>query len=83
MDDFDYATPAELFSPVRAGVKRSPLEFRRFDASAEAIKYAIKSLPVQTLQYTILEVGDLRLDAASIRSLYDSSAYPLPRRPAA
>jgi hypothetical protein len=56
--------------------------YRRFDSGAEAIRFAIEELPSDVLFGTVLEVNEQRFDAAQIRKLYESKAYPLQRRDA-
>jgi hypothetical protein len=75
MTEFDYAAPAALF----AAHGRAGLRYRRFEKSAEAIRYAVEKLPVAVLLTAALEVGDQSYRGAEIRALYDSDRYPLPR----
>jgi hypothetical protein len=56
------------------------MTYRRFDSGAGAIRFAIEQLPSDMLFGTVLEVNEERFDATQIRSLYESQAYPLPRR---
>ncbi len=58
------------------------MTYRRFDSGAEAIRFAIEELPSDVLFGTVLEVNEQRFDAAQIRKLYESKAYPLQRRDA-
>ena len=76
MSEFDYSAPAELF----ATHGRSGLRYRRFSTSADAIRYAVESLPPAALSAASLEVQDHRYRAPEIRALYDGDRYPLPRR---
>lgn len=78
MENFDYQAPAELFHPLRLG-RNAPLEFNRFDSSAEAIKYACERLTPVMLQGAVLEVGDERFEAVIISDLYRSASFPLQR----
>jgi hypothetical protein len=80
MNDFDYAAPAEIYACRSRGSSPRPVTYRRFDSGAEAIRYAIEELPSEVLFGTVLEANDERFDAANIRKLYDSEAYPLQRR---
>jgi hypothetical protein len=80
MNDFDYAAPAEIYACRSRGSSPRPVTYRRFDSGAEAIRYAIEELPSEVLFGTVLEADDQRFDAANIRKLYDSKAYPLQRR---
>ena len=79
MTSFDYDAPADLF-PARSRNGARPVGYRRFDTAAEAIRYAVEQMPPQFLDGTILESGDERMDGMRIRSLYDSSDYPLIRK---
>jgi hypothetical protein len=80
MNDFDYAAPAEIYACRSRGSSPRPVTYRRFDSGAEAIRFAIEELPSEVLFGTVLEANDQRFDAATIRKLYDSEAYPLQRR---
>ncbi len=80
MSDFDYAAPAEVFACRSRGSSPRPVTYRRFNSGAEAIRFAIEELPTEVLFGTVLEVNEQRFDAAQIRKLYESKAYPLQRR---
>ncbi len=80
MNDFDYTAPAEIYACRSRGSSPRPVTYRRFDSGAEAIRFAIEELPSEVLFGTVLEANDQRFDAATIRKLYDSEAYPLQRR---
>lgn len=80
MTDFDYAAPAELFACRSRGSTSRPVTYRRFKSGAEAIRFAIETLPSDVLFGTVVEVHEQRFDAAQIRKLYDSEDYPLQRR---
>ncbi len=82
MNNFDYAAPAEVFACRSRGSSPRPVTYRRFDSGAEAIRFAIEELPSDVLFGTVLEVNEERFDAAQIRKLYESNAYPLQRRDA-
>jgi hypothetical protein len=79
MATIDYGVPAELFISKSKGASRRPMTYRRFASGAEAIRFAIEELPPGLLAGTILQVGEERFDQSGIRSLYDSSDYPLTR----
>jgi hypothetical protein len=82
MGDFDYTAPAELFVGKRRGRSRaSPMAYKRFSTSAEAIKYAVETLDTLSLASAALVVGEDRYDGAQIRELYDDKRYPLSRGP--
>jgi hypothetical protein len=78
---FDYGAPAELFMAKRKGGSRQPLGYRRFATAAEAIRFAIEDFPTMRTLGAWMQVGDERFDGDAIQRLYDSSNYPLQRRP--
>jgi hypothetical protein len=78
MADFDYTVPAELFASSHRS-KRSALTYHRFATSAEAIKFAVESLSPESLSWTVMEVSEVRFDAAAIRELYQNADFPLGR----
>ena len=79
---FDYTALAELY-PTRSWKSRGgALAYKRFEIAAEAIRFAIEELPSEFLLGTCLEVEEERFNGHQIRALYESSAYPLPRKPA-
>jgi hypothetical protein len=80
MNDFDYAAPAEVFACKSRGSSPRPVTYRRFDSGAAAIRFVIEELPADVVFGTVLEVNEQRFDAAQIRQLYASKAYPLERR---
>jgi hypothetical protein len=80
---FDYSIEAELFSARKQKLRRSPLAYKRFARSADAIRFAIEELPSQVLIGTYLEVDEERYQGKDIRRLYESVDYPLARRVAA
>jgi hypothetical protein len=78
---FDYDAPAELFMAKRKGGSRQPLAYRRFATAAEAIRFAVEDFPTVRTLGAWLQVGDERFDGEGIQRLYESSDYPLQRRP--
>lgn len=75
MTDFSYEAPADLF--VATSMRRNgAVRYQRFDTAAEALRYAIERLDPQILKGTVLEVDEERYDAAQMRTLYESAAYP-------
>jgi hypothetical protein len=79
VEAFDYGTAAELFSTqVRKSRQRLP-GYKRFARAADAIRFAIETLPPQLLHGTYLEVDEVRFDGTEIRRLYDSAGYPFAR----
>ena len=78
---FDYGAPAELFARPALNLrgKKKTMSYRRFPSAAEAIRHAIEAIPAAMLNGTVLQVGEERYDAMTIRSLYGDPAYPLLR----
>jgi hypothetical protein len=79
---FDYSREAELFPTHNRKYKRAAFGYRRFPRAADAIRFAIEELPADALAGAYLEVREQRFDRHGIQRLYDSEAYPLPRRKA-
>ncbi len=79
---FDYLGEAELFPTNNRKYKRAAFGYRRFSKAAEAIRFAIEQLPSEALAGAYLEVREQRFDRHGIQRLYESDAYPLPRRKA-
>jgi hypothetical protein len=80
---FDYERSAELFPTRSRRARRSPIGYKRFGRAADAIRFAIETLPEDLLLGAYLEVDEQRFDKDGIRRLYDSKRYPLKRRVAA
>jgi hypothetical protein len=80
MNDFDYAAPAEVYACRSRGSSPRPVMYRRFACGAEAIRFAMEELAADVLYGTVIEANEERFDAAAIRRLYESGAYPLLRR---
>jgi hypothetical protein len=79
--DFDYTSPAELFTGKGRGSSGgSHMTYRRFPTSAEAIKYAVETLKADSLASAALVVGEDRYSGAQIRELYDATRYPISRK---
>lgn len=82
MVNFDYDAPAEVYMTNSWSTQARPVTYRRFDRSAEAIRFAIEELTERMQRGIAMEVGDERFELEQILKLYDSEQYPLPRRPA-
>jgi hypothetical protein len=80
MNSFNYCASAELFTNKSKWSRRGPVGYQRFARAADAIRFAIESLPGDSQAGAWLEVGDDRFSASDIRRLYDDEAYPLDRR---
>lgn len=78
-DKFAYEAPAEIYSSGGTGARKHPVSYRRFQSSAEAIRFAVEELPQIMQRGTVMEVGDDRFEFPDIRALYDSKDYPLTR----
>jgi hypothetical protein len=78
---FNFNTSAELFPAAIRKKKRAGFAYRRFGTAAEAVRFAIEELPADSLNGAYLQVEEARFDQSGIRSLYESEAFPLPRRP--
>ena len=76
---FDYSADAELF-PRRGRGRPKQISYRRFASAADAIQFAIETLPPALLPGTFLEVNDERFGADRIRELYEDESFPLPRK---
>ena len=83
MRPFSYNTSAELFPAAIRKKKRAGFAYRRFGTAAEAVRFAIEELPADSLNGAYLQVEEARFDQSGIRSLYESEAFPLERRPRA
>ena len=78
LNGFDYGAPAELF-PSRNKKGRGQISYKRFDTAAEALRYAVETIPSSALLGIYLEVDETRFGQNEIRYLYESAAYPLQR----
>src|SRR5204863_7748652 len=81
MRPFNFNTSAELFPAAIRKKKRAGFAYRRFGTAAEAVRFAIEELPADSLNGAYLQVEEARFDQSGIRTLYDSEAFPLQRRP--
>ena len=80
MDNFAFATSAELFIGQGRNKMRYPVGYKRFGTAAEAIRFTIEELPPAFLAGTILEVREERFNELQIRLLYNRPDYPFARR---
>ena len=80
MANFDYDAPAEVYMTRSWGAKNKPVTYRRFDRSADAIRFAIEELTQRMQRGIAMEVGDERFEFDQILDLYASEQYPLSRR---
>ena len=78
---FNFNTSAELFPAAIRKKKRAGFTYRRFGTAAEAVQFAMEQLPTDSQNGAYLQVEEARFDHNGIRSLYESEAFPLPRRP--
>lgn len=76
---FAFEAPAEIYSSSGSRAGKGPMNYRRFQSSAEAIRFAVEELAQILQRGTVMEVGDDRFEFADIRALYDSEDYLLPR----
>src|ERR1700753_1251568 len=81
MASFSFNTAAELFPAAIRKKKRAGFAYRRFGTAAEAVRFAIEELPADSLNGAYLQVEEARFDQSGIRTLYESEAFPLERRP--
>ncbi len=79
MEQFEYGEPADLFVHARFGRGRSSVKYHSFATGAEAVKYAIEVLSKDAFSGAIIETEHGRYGSDMLRSLYDSSAFPLLR----
>src|ERR1700759_3874147 len=80
MRTFNFNTSAELFPAAIRKKKRAGFAYRRFGTAAEAVRFAMEELPADSLNGAYLQVEEARFDQNGIRTLYESEAFPLPRR---
>ena len=78
---FNFNSAAELFPAAIRKKKRAGFTYRRFGTAAEAVRFAMEELPADSLNGAYLQVEEARFDQSGIRTLYESEAFPLPRRP--
>ena len=79
MSDFDYDAPAEVYVSVGKPRQGQPVNYRRFERSAEAIRFTVEVLSAEKQRGVAMEVGDQRFEFAQIYAFYTSESYPLKR----
>ena len=70
MTDEDYGEPADVFVSRRPGNKRSALGYHRFPTAAEAINFAVETLPSVRSDGVVMVVGNKRFDLNALRALH-------------
>lgn len=78
-EKFTFGAPAEIYSSVGSRARKGPMSYRRFQSSAEAIRFAVEELPQNLQRGTVMEVGDDRFEFAAIQAFYERDDYPLQR----
>jgi len=81
MDTQTYRSEAGLFFAKNANARQKSLNFRKFARAAEAIRFAVEELAPKIFNSCSLEVNGEHYFGREIRPLYDSSDFPLRRRP--
>jgi hypothetical protein len=82
MAKFDYQAPAELFTGRSIRGSRS-VRYHRFDSGAEALQFAMETLPREHLLAAVLKVNETRYRHGEIQNFYEAKEYPLARPTAA
>jgi hypothetical protein len=79
MPKFDYAAPAELFTGRSIRGSRT-MRYHRFDSGAEALRFAMETLPREQLLAAVLKVDEIRYRHNDIHRFYEAKEYPLARK---
>lgn len=79
MTKFDYDAPAELFTGRSIRGSRS-VRYHRFDSGAEALRFAMETMPREHLLAAVLKIDEIRYRHGDIQRFYEAKAYPLPRK---
>lgn len=77
---FDFSEPAELYCGSGRGGRTTGMTYRRFDATADAVRYVVEELSGIAQRGCVLEVNESRFNHLEIHKLYNRSDYPLPRQ---
>lgn len=80
MTGFNYRLPGEIFAGKSLGMRRSGLTYRRFATAAEALRFAVETLPAPALTACILETDGKRIGSRELKTLYEDARYPLVRK---
>jgi hypothetical protein len=79
MSRFDYEAPAELFTGRSIRGSRA-VRYHRFDSGAEALRFAMETLPREHLLAAVLKVNEVRFRHGEIQRFYEAKEYPLQRK---
>ena len=79
MTTFNYRLPGEIFVRKTTGMRRPGLTYRRFETAAEALRFAVETLPPTALTACVLETDGKRLGSQELKELYADARYPLAR----
>lgn len=79
MTRFNYRLPGEIFIPKFSGTRRLGLTYRRFETAAEAVRFAVETLPTAALTACTVETDGGRLGSRELKALYADARYPLAR----
>lgn len=76
----DFSIAAEVFTNKRIGRKAQPMDYRRFDTLADAVRFIIEEQVPDKLMGTVVESGDDRFEGRDVQGLYDDAGYPFERK---
>lgn len=76
---FDFSEPAELFGGGSWAGRPTSISYRRFETTAEAVRFAMEELDDKARRPCVLEANEQRFNHAEICKLYDRPDYPLER----
>ena len=81
MPHFNFAAPAEVFATSGRHGRSRFMIYRKFPTAAEAVKHVMESLEGFAQKSAIVETDDERFSSVDIAAIYESSSYPLRRKP--